>query len=56
MSSWRWDLFRVSQFFASGLILVTRALAYATAGALTKKELGGWKISLKAGSVDDAHV
>jgi SAM-dependent methyltransferase len=40
MSGWRWGLFRVAHFFASGLILVTRALAYATAGALTTKELG----------------
>jgi SAM-dependent methyltransferase len=40
MSAWRWGVFKVSQFVATGLILVTRALAYATAGALTTKELG----------------
>jgi SAM-dependent methyltransferase len=40
MSAWRWGVFRGSQFLASGLMLVTRALAYATAGVLTKKELG----------------
>src|SRR2546428_4937276 len=40
MSAWRWGVFKVSQFVATGLILVTRALAYATAGALTTQELG----------------
>ena len=40
MSPWRWGLYRVSQFVATGLIRVTRALAYATAGVLTTKELG----------------
>lgn len=40
MSAWRWGTYRVSRFVAMQFIRVARALAYAAAGVLTKKELG----------------
>jgi len=40
MSAWRWGVYRVSYYVGRGLIRAARLLAYATAGVLTRKELG----------------
>ncbi|HZF05531.1 MAG TPA: hypothetical protein VE932_14465, partial [Patescibacteria group bacterium] len=40
MSAWRWGVYRVSYYVGRGLIRAARILAYATAGVLTRKELG----------------
>ena len=40
MSAWRWGAYRVSYYVGRGLIRAARLLAYATAGVLTRKELG----------------
>src|SRR5207247_137166 len=40
MSAWRWGVYRVSYYIGRGLIRAARILAYATAGVLTRKELG----------------
>jgi SAM-dependent methyltransferase len=57
MAGWRWGLFRVSHFVASGFLLVTRALAYATAGALTTKELGRAAAARWSGfGMDEAYI
>src|SRR5437879_422591 len=40
MSAWRWGVYKVSYYIGRGLIRTARLLAYATAGVLTRKELG----------------
>src|SRR5213076_603826 len=40
MSAWRWGVFLVSYYVGRGLIRVARLLAYASAGVLTRRELG----------------
>lgn len=40
MSAWRWGVFTVSYYVGRGLIRAARLLAYATAGVLTRRELG----------------
>ena len=40
MSAWRWGVYVVSYYVGRGLIRAARLLAYATAGVLTRKELG----------------
>ena len=40
MSAWRWGVFTVSYYVGRGLIRAARVLAYATAGVLTRREIG----------------
>ena len=40
MFAWRWGVFLVSYYVGRGLIRAARLLAYATAGLLTRRELG----------------
>src|SRR5205814_1220566 len=40
MCAWRWAVFLVSYYVGRGLIRAARLLAYATAGLLTRRELG----------------
>jgi SAM-dependent methyltransferase len=40
MSPWRWAVYKVSYYVGRALIRAARILAYATAGVLTKRELG----------------
>lgn len=40
MSAWRWGVYKVSYYVGRALVRAARLLAYATAGVLTKRELG----------------